>query len=74
MDLAFILLCAVVMPTNVDGNQHNMVKQSDDPHPLENVLMHTPFIHRVEVSAILLLCVAFNYLTSKRDIINESNF
>ena len=39
MTLAFLLLCTVVMLPNADGIPHNMVKRSDDPNPLESVVM-----------------------------------
>ena len=39
MQLKLLLLCAVVMLPSVDGIPHNMVKRSDDPTPLESVVM-----------------------------------
>ena len=39
MQLKLLLLCAVVTLPSVDGIPHNMVKRSDDPTPLESVVM-----------------------------------
>ena len=39
MQLKLLLLCAVVTLPNADGILHNMVKRSDDPTPLESVVM-----------------------------------
>ena len=39
MTPALLLLCAVVMLPNADCIPHNMVKRSDDPNPLESVVM-----------------------------------
>ena len=39
MQLKLLLLCAVVTLPSADGIPHNMVKRSDDPTPLESVVM-----------------------------------
>ena len=39
MGLSLLLLCAVAMLASVNSTPHSMVKRSDDPNPLEKVVM-----------------------------------